>query len=604
VFRYVAFVWDPADLAARASAAALAQRLALGAPGWGAVLERQGLHVFCADLREGSSEAHSLHGGAGVVLGKLFERGAGATSKTAPLALAEDESRKIVSSGARRLVERYWGRYVAFVRDETAKVTQVLVDPTAALPCFAARFGGVEVYFSRMEDVSQLGSHTFSVNWKYVAAMLCQTQLQVHSTGLNEVSRVLGGECVEHCEGRASRSFYWNPLEIAQSNVIEDPMEAAGAVRAVTRECVHAWASSYRSILHLLSGGLDSSIILACLKDAPVRPQMACLNYFSAGSNTDERGYAKLVAAGAGCEVIERRRNSALSLEPLLRVRRSAIPSDYFFYLDEGRDEAQLAREHGAGAVFSGYGGDQLFYQSRAALGAGDFLMSHGAGPALFEVALDAARMDRVSIWAVLRKAVRSGWLRSRWRLQDEKPLSSKTLIRREVIRDISRDSTLVHPMLQAPSKAPDGKIFHAYQLLFPGEFYHPLGADTGLEPVTPLFSQPLLELAMRIPIWVLTRGGWDRAMARRAFQHDLPREIVTRRSKGGQEEHAKALLTRNMDLVRQLLLDGVLVRERILERDQVAEALAPGPARLRSGNSELFGCLGAEAWLRQWTTT
>jgi asparagine synthase (glutamine-hydrolysing) len=121
---------------------------------------------------------------------------------------------------------------------------------------------------------------------------------------------------------------------------------------------------------------------------------------------------------------------------------------------------------------------------------------------------------------------------------------------------------------------------------------------------VTPLFSQPLLELAMRLPTWLLTQGGWDRAVARRAFERDLPRQIVTRRTKGGQEEHAKALLTRNMDFVRNLLLDGHLVRERILERDQVTETLAPGPARLRSGNVELYACLSAEAWVRRWTTT
>jgi asparagine synthase (glutamine-hydrolysing) len=209
VFRYVAFVWDDADSAARASADALTQRLARHAPDLSAVLSRNGLRVFCAGVRAGSSEPYQLSDGAGVVLGKLFERRAAATSASAPLALADDECRKIVSSGGRRLIERYWGRYVAFIYNEAARVTRVLVDPTATLPCFVARFGSVEAYFSRMEDVEQLGSHAFSVNWKYVAAMLCQVQLQVPSTGLNEVSRVLGGECVEHREGRSARSFYW-----------------------------------------------------------------------------------------------------------------------------------------------------------------------------------------------------------------------------------------------------------------------------------------------------------------------------------------------------------------------------------------------------------
>jgi asparagine synthase (glutamine-hydrolysing) len=605
VFGYVAFVWDDADTAARESARVLAQRLQVESPDWHAVLEKKGLQVFCANERAGASEPHHLHDGAGVVLGKLFrnaDRARRRPSASAPIALSEDESLKVVESDGRHLMKAYWGRYVAFLHDEAARVTRVLRDPSGMLPCFTARLAGVQVYFSRMDDVAELGSHTFSVNWKYVVATLCQSQLQVHSTGLNEVSKVLGGECVEHRDGRISRTFYWNSLEIASSDLIEDASEACAALRETTRDCVHAWASSYRGILHLLSGGLDSSIILACLKDAPSRPTMACLNYYSAGCNTDERAYAQLVARDADFELVERQRNSGLSLEPLLRIRKSPTPADYFFYLDEGRCESELAESRGATAVFSGYGGDQLFYQAHASLAAGDFLMSHGLRAALFEVALDAARVDRKSVWHVLGGAVRSEWLGKRWRIEDLHRPGRKSVIRREATLDITRNSDLVHPWLREPGRAPDGKVFHAYQLLFPAEFYNPLGSADDPELVTPLFSQPLLELAMRIPTWLLTRGGWDRAVARRAFQHELPHKIVIRRTKGGQEEHAKTILLRNLAFARELLLDGHLVRERILERDQVTEALSPGPARLGGGNVEIYGCLSAEAWVRQWS--
>lgn len=602
MFRYVAFVWDDFDLAARERADLLAQRLRDASPEWQPVMDLRGARVFCAGVRAGSSEARLLHRGRGVVLGTLFERHSGSTSQRAPLTFTEDESQKIHASGGRRLISGYWGRYVALLRDEASRTTRIVRDPTGTFPCFSMEMSGVHVYFSRMEDVSGLDGQAFSVNWKYVAAMLCLTQIQIQSTGLNEVSRVLGGECVEHRGGRVSRNFYWNPLELAQAGeVIEDARQAADALRSATYDCVHAWASSYPSLVHLLSGGLDSSIILASLKQAPSRPKMACLNYYSSGSNADERHYARLAAEGSGCEVIERERNSLLSLEPLLRIRQSPIPMDYFFFLDEGRCEADVAREQGAQAIFSGYGGDQLFYRSQAWLGATDFLMSHGFGPAMFEVALDAARMDRTSVWSVLGRAARRSVSGRRWSLQDDQLPNRKTVLRAEVVHDISRDSGLVHPWLRAPGRALNGKIFHAWQLLFPAEYYHPLGRDTDPEFVAPLFSQPLLELAMRIPTWLLTRGGWDRAIARRAFEHDLPRSIVTRQTKGGQEEHAKAILVRNVTFAREMLLDGHLVREQLVQRDQLAEALQPGPARLGSGNAELYACLSAEAWARKW---
>src|SRR6185503_20808441 len=147
-----------------------------------------------------------------------------------------------------------------------------------------------------------------------------------------------------------------------------------------------------------------------------------------------------------------------------------------------------------------------------------------------------------------------------------------RTVLRQDVMHDISRDSDLVHPWLRAPGRAPNGKIFHVWQMLFPAEYYNPLGSESDPEQVTPLFSQPLLELAMRIPTWLLTLGGWDRAIARRAFERDLPHRIVTRQTKGGQEEHAKSILVRNMAFAREWLLDGHLVREQLVERDQLAE--------------------------------
>ena len=105
----------------------------------------------------------------------------------------------------------------------------------------------------------------------------------------------------------------------------------------------------------------------------------------------------------------------------------------------------------------------------------------------------------------------------------------------------------------------------------------------------------------MRIPTWLHTRNGWDRAIARRAFERDLPRRIATRQTKGGMEEHAKSILVRNVAFARELLLDGHLVREQLVARDQLTEALASGPTQLRSGNPELFSCLSAEAWVRKW---
>jgi asparagine synthase (glutamine-hydrolysing) len=600
LFRYVALVWNDADAAARASALTLREKLRAGPRAWQEVLERPGLQVFCSDIRPGSTEPYRLHGGCGVVLGKLFIAGEGdSASVSAPLELAESESRQILETRARRLVERYWGRYVAILHDAASGATRVLRDPAGGLPCLTTRLYGVDVFVSHMQEARDLAAdRAFSVNWSYVAGVLALTRVLVRATGLNEVSQVLPGECVELREGRATRELYWNLLRIAEEPPIEDAAVAAKLLRSRTRDCVHAWASGYPSIIHLLSGGLDSAIVFGCLREAPIRPRITCLNFHSPGSNTDERAYAALAAAGS--EVVERPRNTAVTLRSMLDVQTSCLPEDYFFYLDGGRTEADVAAEHQATAVFSGYGGDQLFYQSRALFAAGDYISRHGLGRGLLTVALDAARVDRVSIWHVLRDGLVGSLMRRRWSPASEAG-SYKALIRDEVIHDITGDPELLHPWFHATGRAPNGKIFHAFMLLFPYDFYNPLGRDADPETVTPLLSQPLLELLMRIPTWVLTAGGWDRALARRAFGHEVPRRILTRRTKGGQEEYAKAIFTRDLDFARDLLLDGRLVRHGLLDAVRLSNVLSGQPSRTAAGNAELYGCLSMEAWLRQW---
>lgn len=601
MFRYVGFVWNDADQTAHEAAQLLTDLLQSGSPEWRVGVRQDGLAVFHAGARAGSNDAYLLQEASGIVLGKLFSRCSAGKSVSAPLSIGACETASIFASGGRHLVDRYWGRYVAFFRDVASDTTWVLRDPTATLPCHWMRFKGVTVYFSSMEDGVRLGLGDFAVSWKYLAAALCHTRLQLSSTALDGVSQLLGGECLELCRGRSKRTFYWDPLRIADSEVFEDPAAAVEALRACTRECIHAWASCYSGILHTLSGGLDSSIVLACLQDAPSQPRLACINHHSVGSDTDERAYAQLAARRVGCELIERERNPALSFEPLLHMQRSSAPPvTFLYYLENNRIESQVATEIEAAAVFSGNTGDQVFYQSSAAFAASDYLGRHGLRPALFNVALDSARMDRVSVWNVLREALSHRLFGRPWSPQSDLG-KMRALLTRDVIHAVGQDQSFIHPLFRQTGRAANGKVYHAYSLLFAPDFCSPTGQANDPELIAPLYSQPLLEIVLRIPTYLLTRNGWDRAIARRAFQHDVPREIITRQTKGGMEEHAKAIFVRNIALVRELLLDGFLIRERILDRKQLTEVLSGKPTSIGTGTVELYDYFAAEAWIRRW---
>lgn len=102
---------------------------------------------------------------------------------------------------------------------------------------------------------------------------------------------------------------------------------------------------------------------------------------------------------------------------------------------------------------------------------------------------------------------------------------------------------------------------------MHPVGYYDPFERAAAPEGVRPQFSQPLVELCLRLPTYLLTRGGRGRALARRAFASELPPEISNRRSKGGTEEFLKAVLDGNRDYVRGLLLDAGLLGTQLVVR-------------------------------------
>ncbi len=600
MFRYVAFVWNDQDPAARESAHTLLQRQAAAGQGWRVALRGGGVEVRCARADGDSCAAYPLAESDGVVLGNLFARSPEGVSTAAPRAIGAADSRAMLDTNGRHLIECFWGRYVAFLHDAHARATWVLRDPSGGLPCYVVRCQGIDVYFSCVDDVVDLLDAPLEVNWPYLLAAVCFLREHSSGTALRQVTQVLAGECAETRAGVSKRSFYWDPLRLANTEAIEDPRQAAAALRQCVRDVVHAWGSLYEHVLLSLSGGLDSSIVLACLKDAPSQPRITCFHYYPLGADLDERAFARAAAATAGLDLIERSRDSSFSLQPLLTIHRTPEPTNYPYFLEHSRLDAQLAAEHGAAALIIGHGGDQLFYQERAQWAPGDFLHRRGLRPGVLRVALDAAQMDQVSVWRVLREAASAYLFHQRWSpLQEAGRM--RPLLAPEVIAQARRSAGFLHPLLRHPRGAPSGKLWHAHQISQPFDFYDPLGRPGEAERISPLLSQPLMELCLRIPTYVLTQGGWDRAVARRAFHDDLPPGIRNRRHKGGMEEHLRRTLEHNRPLLRELLLDGALVREGVIDRERVAEVLSGRATRIAAGSGELLEYAGIEAWLSRW---
>ena len=115
-----------------------------------------------------------------------------------------------------------------------------------------------------------------------------------------------------------------------------------------------------------------------------------------------------------------------------------------------------------------------------------------------------------------------------------------------------------------------------------------------------PLTSQPVVETCLRIPSYVLLADGVSRGLARRAFRDFLPAQVLRRTVKGVTRGFWHAVVRRNMGFIRAYLLDGVLVRQGLLDRRKLESYLVDDQPCLTVGADQLMDYLACEEWVHR----
>jgi asparagine synthase (glutamine-hydrolysing) len=410
------------------------------------------------------------------------------------------------------------------------------------------------------------------------------------------------------------RKTFWNPCAIAASDEIEHFDNAASLLRATTELCVSEWASAHADILHTLSGGIDSSIVLSCLAHAPRKPHITCVNLYSRGGAGDERTFARIMAQHASVDLREIERDAQIDLSSFLECARTARPVLNFSAVDAEPVTRRLAYELGATAVFNGELGDNVFGRAAARQAVAEYLWQWGFRSTVLDIALDVAIQRRLSIssvlwrglrdaaahrlqrdWSVHRYAKRSGVYESR-----RQGLVSERFLD-EYERHLER---FIHPWFRDVRKVPPGRLPLIYAIaVVTSTFYHsPFGKPSDPPMIAPLASQPLAQLALRIPTHFHIIGGMSRAVALRAFSDSLPEAILSRDGKGTPESWIGDLVQRNRDFLREFLLDGQLAKQGILDREKTSALLSNRLGKSQVEPHQLIVQLYIEAWLSRWS--
>jgi asparagine synthase (glutamine-hydrolysing) len=609
MFRYLAFIWNSGDRSQAEAAKTLSLRADSKLQGISVALNRRGLYVIYADPLPNTYEARVLQNESGVVLGLLYRRNASFDddSPARPANLGCAQSREIVRSNGRCLISDYWGDYVAILVDETtSNVTRVIKDPTGNLPCFCTTWRGVTIVFSSIADCMDLQLQ-FSVNWSFIARRVGGGCFDTDVNCLNEVSQLSRGECLQLDSNGASsqrRLLYWNPVDFAENGTaLDNELFAATTLRATIRSVTHTLASCHDGILLRLSGGLDSSIIASCLRQAPTNPAVTAFTYYVPHGNSDERRWARLAAAhNSFANHIEHALEMThFRVDGLVEMRPLAAPVPLMAYLGGSLNETRAAEARGHSAIFSGDGGDSTFGGEAVGLVIDDFLSREHLKWRIIPLAAQVALYKDSIVWKILLDGLRRWCFGARINDFRERLMMSMSLGAKALRDSVRNEIRYPHAWFRNLDHVPWRTIWRMGNLLNTPSFYDPFRDACEMYPqrVAPLYAQPVVELALSIPLYVHFLHGYERGLARRAFADDIPAAICRRRWKDRAPGSFEDMTMRNREFIRETLGGGNLAAKGLINTDAIDELLGGGGRDKSFFVGELYAFMDLELWSR-----
>jgi len=598
MYAFVTLLWAVDDPKAAATAAKWAQRLVVAPGRWESLLTTEGAMVFAQPPTDPGLRCYVLPEKAGIVLGQLFAADLSKASLESIDEIDERAAREIIRTGGRHLVRNYWGAYVAVLADRQAGCGYVIRDCSGKIPCYYRRARDVTIVFSDSGDLAPFELPVPTVDWSYLAAFIYSSQLQVRSCAVREDKELLVGERLRVQGGCESQTSIWDPREICRERWLDRYEDAVVALREVAQRCIDSWAGIYdEAILLGLSGGFDSAAVLGVLSQSPARPRIHCINQYSSDAQGDERKYARAGALRAGVPLAEVPIESAADQfdSRLFRAPRTSKPSiNELFRFLEIELINRIAAETGARSLWTGQGGDHIFLQTTGASSAGDYLDIRGLRPGFITAVRDAAHLSKQPYWSVLQSAYS--------RRRD----ISDALARKPCFVNVAAlpgnvDDYVLSPWGTDAEDLPRGKWMQIRFLAEVANRHRPIARLERAPQHHPLLSQPLVEVCLQIPTYLLLRGGRERALAREAFANQVPREILRRHDKGSTLAHATELVRRSEPFLRELLLGGLLAENNVIDRKELESYILRGQPYREEHLLPLLACIAAEVCVRKY---
>ncbi len=509
-------------------------------------------------------------------------------------------------------VERLDGMFAFALWDRARRRLLLARDRLGKKPLYLWRRDGLVLFASEIKALLHHDAVGRDVDWDALHHYLAFGYTPSARSIFAEIGKVPPGHVAVVEEGAAPRLTRWWAPPVGRPAPVT-AAEAPALVRGELREAVRRRLVSDVPLGVFLSGGIDSSAIVACMRELTgERITTVSIGFGPAVASYDERPWARLVARRFGTDHHEEVLEPAVaSLVPALAhhfdepfADSSAIPT--FVVAEATARHVKVA--------LSGVGGDETFAGYPRYLGV-----------RVSEAYARLPRVVRAAAAAALRRLPESEASRSwvawgrRFAAGAAHPLPDRYLAWTRFLGEAEL-AALVRPAVRARwREAVDARQRAAWAARAPGDAvdgaqridlatYLPddllVMADRmtmahSLELRAPFCDHRVVEAALAIPSAVKLPRRRLKGLLKTAFADVLPAEVLVRRKQGFMVPLARWLRTSLRPLLDDLLAPAVVEARGVFEPAAVARLRAAHDAGGQGHADRLWSLVMLESWMR-----
>lgn len=531
--------------------------------------------------------------------------------------------------GLTRALERANGMFALALWDRQERILHLARDRAGEKPLYYGWSGGRFAFASELKALVGLPDWRGEVDKEALAQYLRFGYVPAPRSIYRGISKLMPGSTLSlrsagNGEWKEEQRRYWSIAEVAAAG-LADPLalperEASAELESLLADAVALRMQADVPLGALLSGGVDSSLVVALMQRQSQRP----VRTFSVGFDDgefDESAAAEAVATRLGTE------HSTLHLQP--RDLLAAVPHMAAIYDEPFADVSQVptylisrfARQQVTVAL-SGDGGDELFFGYKRYVTGQSLWRTLDRLPVAVR-RMVAATLARVPVGganrlsapfaALMARHGRPGLLGDKLRKLAELvgPADFEAFYRdfvsmwKQPQELLAGESVPALGGVAAASAAGDDLV--ARMALIDFETYLPddilvkvdrASMATSLEVRVPLLDHRLVEFAWRLPTASKLAGGQGKHVLREVLYRNVPRDLVDRPKKGFGVPLADWLRGPLREWAGDLLDESRLRQQGLLDPVPVRQKWREHLSGDRNWAYQLWGVLMLQAWL------